>query len=386
MAVDHQPTFSRTSLNILMLVCVVLILIFGQSSQESTEINIPPAPKLNVSTWTSDSGAKIWFSPKVDEHIAIQLDYLAGFAYNQAPFLPGSSYLLMSLLNQEAQQESLPIHFQLSADFLSANINLSTEPLTMKQQIKGIKTLLYRPHLDSKALQNAKLILQQPHDALWASAFSDHPYAGPKQGSQESLNSIHRASVQRFQQTYLHPQRLFVGISGNINQQAAQVILESLLPKSKYPVQAITKLPTASPSTHTDNNLGLILLRGSHDNTDALIQQRIGYCVLKSLPVLNSHLIHNQMNNVLIIEQWSEQLAAMDTQINSDMIREAKRQCIKQGFAHTHNAQALSAFLAWLNRYHLPSHFLQLEFDALATWQEKDWQILKQNWFYPATD
>ena len=383
MAVDHQPTFSRTSLNILIVACVGLILIFGQSSKESSEMNIPPAPKLNVSSWVSDSGAKVWFSPKLDDHISIQLDYLAGFAYNQPPFAKGSSYLLVSLLNHEAKLSRLPIHFELKADFIEASVQLSTEPLTMKQQLKAIQNLLYRPTLANKALQDAKLIIQKPFDSLWQQAFAGHDYAGPKQGTEQSLSGIHRASLQKFQQSYLHPQRLFVGISGNINQQAAQVIVETLLPVSKYPVKKSTPISSQPTSQLVNNDNGILVLEGSTTNAESLIQQRIGLCILKALPVQGMRFVDQQANNVVLIEHWSNVLDAMDTEVNSDMMRQAKRQCIKHAFAQTHNGQAVSRFLAWLNRYELPSHFLKMQFDALANWQEKDWLELKHAWFDP---
>lgn len=384
MAVDHQPTFNRTSLNILILVCIVLILIFGHSAQDSSEIKLPPVPKLNTSIWKTDSGASVWFNPKLDEHIYIQLDFLAGFAFNQSPYPAGTSQLLVSLLNAQAETQKLPIHFRLSMDFIEASIQLSTEPLTMKKQLTAITQLIYRPTLSNQQLQNAKLIIHSPIDDVWQQAFANHIYAGPKKGTSESVSGIHRALVQKFQQAYLHPKRLYAGISGNINETAAQVIMERLLPAKAH--EAASLEHTESSATHyiAENNYAVLALPGSYESIEDIAQQKMALCLLQVIHPNQISMQEGNLNNALVIEQWDNLTLAMDTEPNSDMMRQAKRQCIKQAFEQTQTARALSQFLAWLNRYHLPSNFLHKQFAHIEGWQLHHWRTLQKNWFKPS--
>jgi len=380
MAVDHQPTFSRTSLNILILVCIVLILIFGQSQQSSTEMAIPEPPKLNVTDWISDSQAQIWFSPKVSNTIAIEVHYLAGFAFNHEPFDAGASHLLVSLLNQEASIKKLPIQFQLSVDFIEVSITLSSDPLRMSEQIKAAQQLLYHPQLKQTWLDKAKLHIATPLDEMWQRTFEGHPYQGPKIGTQASLSSIHRAQLQAFHKQYLHPQNAYAAISGNITLDTAKVIMERLLPKRSTPAASQIEIASAQAQNQIEHNLALIVLDGSFEQANILAKQMMTLCYLNEIHPRNINVLNGRINNVLVIEQWQNFRQAMDLTPNSDIIRQAKRQCIKSAFDKTKNAQTLSRFLVWLNRYHLPSHFLHLQFGAIDQWQLKDWQSIKHDW------
>ena len=380
MPTDHQPTFSRTSLNILILVCVVLILIFGQASKDDGQIELPPVPKLDTSIWQTDSGASVWFSPKLSDHIYIQLHYLAGFSFNQGEFAAGTSQLLVSLLNHQARQVKVPANFVLSPDYIEVSLKLSTDALIMSEQIKGLNRLLYRPKLQAAQLNAAKNILPNHLDELWQQAYQGHPYEGPKHGTVESMGGIHRASVQKFQQGFLHPQRLFASITGNINEKAAQIIMESLLPKTLHTANTITQHPSHTSATYQQGNVGLVVLPGGFESPDTLTTQTMLVNVLKQIQPTQMQLIHGNSNNSLLIEQWPSLQSSIDTDLDSDIMRQAKRQSIKDAVESTQTAQALSEFLVKLNRYHLPSSFLHTHFDAIERWHQKDWRNAKQQW------
>lgn len=374
MPVDHQPTFSRTSLNLLILVCVVLILIFGQSGQSDSEIDMPPAPNLQVSIWQTDSGAQVWFNPLMSEHIHIQLHYLAGFGYNQDKYPAGTTQLLVNLLNHQARLQDLPIRFNFDTDFLEAELTLNTDALLMREQIQRTKLLLMRPLLDNETLQAAKQQLSSANDALWQQAYEDHAYAGPKSGTVETLGGIHRGLLQKFQQTHMHPQRLFASIVGDINEQAAQVIMESLLPASIYPASDASIQDPLPKSQIQSASLGLVILPGSYDHPKQLAQQLMLLETLKQLQPTQMKLITGNVNNTLLVQQWPSLLSAMDNPPDSDMMREAKRQRIKACIEQSQQGQTLSHLLVWLNRYHLPSNFLQQQFSVIEDWSEQDWQ------------
>jgi hypothetical protein len=383
MPIDQKPTFSRASLNILILVCIVLILIFGQASKDNGQIDLPPAPKLDISVWQTDSGARIWFNPKLDDHIYIQLHYLAGFSYNQSPFSAGTSQLLVSLLNHQARQLNLPAHTTFSPDFIEMSIKLSTDALTMNEQIKGLKALVYRPNLPADALNTAKNILPNRVSSLWQQAYSHHPYQGPKHGTQETISGIHRAAVQKFQQGFLHPNRLFASITGNINETAAQVIMESLLPKSPYTASLTAKHEAQTSGTYQQGNLGIVVLPGNYEQAEQLADQMMMVNILKQYQVTQMQFISANTNNTLVVEDWPSLLSSIDTDLDSDIMRKAKRQSIKDAIARTQTASALSELLVRLNRYHLPSSFMHKQFAVIDGWQKKDWQAVKQQWLQP---
>lgn len=380
MPVDHQPTFSRTSLNILILVCVVLILIFGQSTQEDTHIDLPPAPKLDVSIWQTDSGSTVWFSPLLDENVYIQLHYHAGFAFNQAAFPAGTSQILTSLLTHQANTLQLPVQFKLTPDFIEVAIKLSNDALRMRQQIKQISALLYQPTLNSQAFTIAKQVIPNRLDTLWQAAYANHPYEGPKQGNNNSLTQLDHGQVRQFHQRFMHPKRLSASIVGNLNEQAAQIIMESLLPNSAYSASNERLNKTQTLGTYQQGSVGLVVLPGSYDAITNLAKQSMMLAILKRLQPTQMQWVDGTVNNSLLVEQWPSLISAMDTDLNSDIMRQAKRQSIQTGIQQTQSAQALSEFLAWLNRYHLPSNFLHKQFEIIDQWQDKDWQALKQDW------
>ena len=385
MPTDHQPTFSRTSLNILILACVILILIFGQTTQEKDHIDVPPVPRLDVSIWQTDSDARVWFHPVLDDHVYIQLHYLAGFSFNQAPFTPGTSQLLVSLLNHQARKMTLPAKASLSPDYIEISIRLSTDALEMNQQIKRLRQWIYRPLLASDALSSAKKILPNHLDELWQQAYAGHAYEGPAQGSLDSIGGIHRASIQKYQQGFLHPARLFASITGNINEQAAQVIMESLLPKSPFKAYSQTHHPSHKTGIYHKASTAVLVLAGSYENAPQVIQQMIMLNTLKQLQPNPMQFITAASNNSLVIEQWPSLLSSIDTELDSDIMRQAKRQSIKDALAQTQTAQSLSKLLVWLNRYHLPSSFLHEQFSIIENWQHSDWQNAKKQWLQAPT-
>ncbi|GAA6134570.1 hypothetical protein NBRC116188_13590 [Oceaniserpentilla sp. 4NH20-0058] len=385
MAVDHQPTFSRTSLNLLILVCVILIVIFGQTTQDQGNIEMPPVPQLDTRIWQTDSGANVWFSPKLDEKIYIQLHYLAGFAYNQPPFAAGTSELLIRLLNHQAQLKELPIRFTLSPDFIEAEITLSTDPITMKADLDRIRQLLYRPALSKKHLNQAKQIIPSALDALWLNTYQSQPYAGPKQGTQQSVNSIHRASLQKYHQAFMHPSRLFASISGDINEQAAQVMMESLLPKRRFEAESFRLTNPIPVPMQIHANMALVPLTGSKNNPKSFANQTMTRCVIETLHSNRVIFIHGQWSNSLIIEQWATFVDAIKEEIDPSIVRKAKRLCVKNASSHTQTAQSISQLLIKLNRYHLPSNFLHTQFDTIKQWHSAQWEETKVRWFTTPT-
>ena len=120
-------------------------------------------------------------------------------------------------------------------------------------------------------------------------------------------------------------------------------------------------------------------------STPQVIQQMIMLNTLKQLQPNPMQFITAASNNSLVIEQWPSLLSSIDTELDSDIMRQAKRQSIKDALARTQTAQSLSKLLVWLNRYHLPSSFLHEQFSIIENWQHSDWQNAKKQWLQAPT-
>ena len=391
MTTEYQPKFSRASLNVLMIVCAVLIVIFGQTARQASEKPLPPAPKLNISIWHTDSGAKVWYGPYFSEHIQVQLWYDAGFAFDGEQ--KGRAQLLAKLLKFESQQNNLPATVSLDQDYLKIGLALSTDPNVMKQQIEQVAELLYRPQLSNGAL---KLIRESQYSIkthLREMAYGPHPYGGPQQGTDESLSAIDRKQLQSYMQTHVHPQRLHASIVGDITEQGAQVIMETLLPSSIHQPevnQALTSLPVSS---HERQEWILTIWPGLESQEDSSQNKNNvnvvdAQMVLHLLKQVHGNLVHfspGQKNSTLLIQQASLLKQTMHDEINSDMIARSKRQLASHWLKQVNQAQGLSKYLVRLNAYELAVNELDKNLARLESWDEDRWETVSKHLLSPLT-
>ena len=388
---EYQPKFSRASLNVLMIACAALIVIFGQTARQFDNKPLPPAPKLNISIWHTDSGAKVWYSPYFSEQIQIQLWYDAGYAFDGTQ--KGRAQVSAKLLKFESQQRHLPITVTLDQDYLKVGLALSTDPNAMKQQIEQVAELLYRPQLSNGAL---KLIRESQYSIkthLREMAYGPHPYGGPQQGTDESLSTIDRKQLQSYLQTHVHPQRLHASIVGDITEQGAQVIMETLLPKSIHqpePSQALSSLPVSS---HERQEWILTIWPGlesqkeSSQNNDG-VNIVDAQMVLHLLKQVHGNLVHfspGQKNSTLLIQQASLLKQTMHDEINSDMIARSKRQLASHWLKQVNQAQGLSKYLVRLNAYELAVNELDKDLARLESWDEDRWETVSKQLLSPLT-
>jgi hypothetical protein len=414
MSSEYQPKFNRMSLNVLMLASAALIVIFGQSARQMNHKPLPPAPKLDISIWHSDSGAKVWYSPYFSETLEIQLWYQAGFVYDNQH--TGRASMLAKLLKFESQSMNLPMKIALDQDFLKITLHLSTDPNKMKKQIERSVALLYRPKLPSKALKQLQEINSQAlpslSDALWQQAYSGHAYGKLKHNDGTSDTAISRAQLQKFQQSYIHPQRLHASIVGDISERGGQIIMESLLPSSKYKAQLTNKV-TPSPIKNINDHQQLIAvwpgegsaleITSNHLPNDTNIDQgkvqiqpqpqqtkpqqkaqkaQLQTHINKQMTIQLLKAVHGdsikwqpgRFNSTLIIRQSNQLKHAVQDQIDSDMIAHNTRQLAKKWLAMVNNANGLSQYLVQLNAYHLPVNQLRKNLAVLDGWDEDDWE------------
>ena len=377
MANTQQPKFNRMSLNVLMLICITLIIILGSTGSGSEKITLPDAPNLNINTWQSDSGASIWYSPQLSQTIEVQFWYKAGFRYDQK--YKGTAHLLAQLLKYESKQRSLPMKISLDQDFIKIGLSLNTAPSTLKKQINQATKLLYHPALANDRLNQLRTSQASLTDQLRSQAYGVHPYAGPKQGNKKTLQNITRAQLQSFHHQYLHPKRLFMSLVGDVDQQTAQVITETLLPASKH-VSANDPhlIPKASHFAHTADIFVLVqpgvkILEKS-DNKKNLASHYLLNQVLNQYNPRQVSYQLGQLNNTLYVQgltQVSEQLKQIEQgEFDWDMMLRAKHQLAISWLKQLQGAQSLSRYIVHLNAYNLPADQMAKDFSHLkiSTW------------------
>jgi hypothetical protein len=399
MSTEYQPKFNRMSLNVLMLASAALIVIFGQSVSQMDQKPLPPAPKLDISIWHADSGAKIWYSPYFSETLEIQLWYQAGYALDNK--YSGRASLLAKLLKFESKRMQLPMQVALDADFLKVTLHLSTDPMQMKQQIEKSVALLYRPILPSKGLKALQAISKVPtlSDELWQQAYAEHPY-----GQLSATHSqVTRAQLQKYQRSHIHPKRLNASVVGDISERGAQIIMESLLPPSKYKAAKQNVLPI-KPTSNIENRQQLIAIWPGESNvilqgnelTEASIKlqkQQITTHINKQMVVQLLKAVHGdsvkwhpgKANSTLLIQQSNQIKHAVQDQIDSDMIAHQTHQLAKKWLAQVNNASGLSQYLVQLNAYQLPVNQLNKNLIALDGWDDDDWETASETllpWLY----
>lgn len=399
MSTDYQPKFNRVSLNVLMVASAALIVIFGQSARQMDQKPLPPAPKLDISIWHADSGAKVWYSPYFSETLEIQLWYQAGSAFDEQQ--AGRASLLAKLLKFESTQLQLPMQVSLDQDFLKVTLHLDTDPIQMKGQIEKSVGLLYRPNLSRHALNTLQDVepVTTLSDQLWLTAYKDHSYGRAK----EQAQTLTRAQLQQYVRSHVHPQRLHASIVGDISERGAQIIMESLLPPSKY--QAATPTITRSKviMNQAEQNQLIAVWPGEHmhdESTNESIDEKQQQQKLQQAQLINKQMtlqllkhLHGEaikwrpgnINSTVLIQQPQQLKQLVQDQIDSDMIAHQTHQLARKWLAQVNNATGLSQYLVQLNAYQRPVNQLNKNLISLEGWDEDDWENASETllpWLY----
>ncbi len=382
MSNEQDRQFSRMSLNVLMLVCIILIIIFAAPQQGQKNIKLPAAPKLNSNVWLSDSGAQVWSNPLLSNTIEIMFWYKAGFGFDGAQ--KGKANLLAQLLKYQSTQQNLPMDISLDQDFIKVSLHLSSNPASLKLQIDKSVELLYRPQLSQGLLNQLRQHSLSLSDSLRIKAYGHNQNSGPLQGTSETLAQISRADIQKFHQKYLHPKRLFASIVGDLSDNSAQVIMESLLPLSPYQAQAhIQQTPLASSFTSQEESMVLVrqglLNLNSIEKEKLLVQDYLLLQVLNALQPKQVSWKPGLLNSTFYFQQASRLSQDMQQSADWDMILAAKRQLAQHWIRQTQTATALARHLVALNAYHLPVNHMTKNLHHLQGISRDNWQQYLSN-------
>jgi len=382
---QHKPKFSPMMLNILMLVCLVLIIILTYNPKDNSHSRLPPVPKINISLWQTDSGAKVWYSPMLADNIQIQLWYLAGFSHDDEH--KGKAQLLAQLLKYESTKRQLDMDISLDQDFLKLSLTLSHQPSVMARQIKQAKTLLYHPLLPNDLIAKLRSNHASTSQALLDALYPQHPYAGPKQGNSNTLNQLSRKTLQDFQHSFMHPKRLHMSVVGDIDQTTAQVISENLLPTSKHtPAKklAVNSLDVRFASNqHMQGFVWPSLKHSAQQKPHLSVDNYMLYQILNELHPKQIRFAPGLANSTLLISQSQQLQALLEDKLDSQIIAQAKRKLLKQWLVQLRSAKGLSKHLVQLNAYGYAVTELDQRRNALMLWDEDRWTVLSEKLLAP---
>lgn len=368
----------RTTLNnILIAVSILLIVLLTATAPKESDVALPKPPKLDISIWQTDSGANVWFSPMFSDHIQIQLWYDAGYGFDGKQ--KGISYLLSRVLQEELKQTGIKAQVQHSSDFIQVAAQLSAQPERLNQQIDELRQVLYRAQLEQTQINRFKAVAEKASDQLWAEAYGEHPYAGPKQGSADSLGLITRAELQGFQRQYLHPQRLHASIVGDLVLPAAQVIMEKLLPASRYSASEIQLEGSDVIGKVQKSNVEFYRLPPAL-SVEEQLDLRFFAQILRHMPGQKVRLYLGKSNSSLLIQDPVYQDEAMIDWLESGIMPRQKRKQGKVLFEQTNTAARLAYSLAKHNAFDHSVLAIQQSFDHLQDWDVKRFRLLAEQW------
>ncbi len=377
MNTPQKTQFSRMSINVLMLVSLVLIVILYEPATKYANEPLPSAPALNAKIWLSDSGSQVWFHPMLSDTIEIQFWFKAGFRHDGVH--KGRAYLLAQLLKYESTQRKLPLEVSLDQDFIKVSLHLSKSAHSLKRQIDQTVALLHHPTLSRKLLKKLRRANLGLSQDLRLEAYGEHAYAGPRQGTTQTLNGISRADLQKYHHQYFHPKRLVASIVGDLNERSAAIIMETLLPTSPY-TQALDFPLTSLKSNYASQGEMAVLVKPGLNNLHSekqqvrLVKDYLLIQVLHTLQPSQSKWLTGLSNNTLYLQQLSLFRQNMRDDPDWDMILRAKRQLASQWLQQVEGAPALSRLLVHLNAYNLPVNHMNQNLKHLQAITMNSWQ------------
>ncbi len=399
-----QPQFSRGMLNALIFITLVMVVLLNLPFTSKSKITLPPAPSLNIHSWTTDSGSQIWFHSMVSERLAFQLWFPRHYPTAQGQFETASASTLLLLakaMKWEASQQNLPVKIRLSEDFLKFEILLDSDPSALFAQIRRLQIWLYHPELPTAILPSLR---QTPMASLSDELMNQlypvpHPYHALGSAAAVDIDSITRAELQAFQKKWLHPAGVKLTLVGDLTVEAARVLSESLLPRvpRPWPFQSHAAMEreriasSASSATPSADSLTCelpclvqsgesALMRWPAANGQAShwalmgltlqgIQAQYGTAVELKTGLLSSTLVINQFS--LFEGSMTEFVQGLD---DSDMMARAQRQLAVKWIQQTHQPESFSRMLMHMFAYQYSENVLHEGFQWMLQLTPEQWQ------------
>ncbi len=164
----------------------------------------------------------------------------AGLARMTMGMLDEGAGELESLAYQQALEDyAIRLDFSASRDILSINLQSLIEH---KEKAAQLFTMaLAKPRFDETAIARLKRQTlsqiaykeqtpsQQVRELWWKTAFENHSYANPIEGTKESVVTLTQQDMQNFVKTHLSRDNLYIGLVGDLTAEEAKDWLNSIL-------------------------------------------------------------------------------------------------------------------------------------------------------------
>ena len=212
-------------------------------------LNAFASPEVQI--WESDNGARVLFVRTTDlPMLDVRVVFDAGSARDNG--VPGVAALTNGLLAEGAGGKTAQ---QLAESFDSVGAQFANESLRDMAYV-GVRTLTDEQYLQT-AIKSLSMVLSQPdfpeqaferelsrmkvalqsrkqspaevaEEAYYKALYSDHPYATPPGGSEESLEKIKLDDITQFYQQFYVASNAVIAMVGNIDRPQAEKIVDSL--------------------------------------------------------------------------------------------------------------------------------------------------------------
>jgi zinc protease len=233
----------------------------------ATLVGAGPAAATNIERVMSPGGIEAWLvrEPAIPI-IALHFSFKGG-SDQDAALKPGVGYMAAALLDdgageldaeafqQRLQEYAVEMRFSLTRDDLSGSVRLLRD--RKDQGFELLRLALTEPRFDSASVERARAQMisslrretSNPNDIAsrlwWKTAFPDHPYGRPTNGSLESVPLITVDDLRGFVRRVVARDKLKVAAVGDIDGPTLGRVLDQVF--GKLPAHAeLTAVPRAS--------------------------------------------------------------------------------------------------------------------------------------------
>jgi zinc protease len=227
-----------------------------------------PASATTIERVVSPGGIEAWLvhEPAVPM-IAVDFAF-AGGAVQDAPGKGGTANLVASLLDEGAgdidskafherlERKAIELSFQADRDTLRGTLRTLTE--NRDEAFDYLRLAVTAPRFDSsdveiiraQVLSNVRRATTNPNEVAsqrwWQTAFADHPYGRPVDGTLESIPAITVGDLHDYTRRVLARSNLKIAVVGDIDAEAVKVMLDRVF--GALPAQPqLTPIANVSP-------------------------------------------------------------------------------------------------------------------------------------------
>ena len=256
----QQPVVMKT----MKIISLISLMLFNVSVYATPEIQ----------SWKTENGARVLFVPATEiPMLDVRIVFDAGGARDDG--LSGLAVLTNGLLSEGAagktsqqiaeafESVGAEIEYDAARDMALVGVRSLTESRYLSSAIESLRQVLTQPDFPQDAYQRelnrmkvAVKARQQSPSALAAEAFnkavfSEHPYASPTAGTQQSLEKLSLDDVRAFYKKYYVANNATVAIVGNVDRRQAEEIVKALV--SALPAgEKAADLPAVKPLTEAN--------------------------------------------------------------------------------------------------------------------------------------